>query len=302
MSNDPPLVVVDEEAEAAEKQKAEAARKEAMLRANVMIQNLLYRDGLYQTIDLTTPDGIFVRNFMEQGLWFNHDMFCPTCKMVTPYVLRTAALEQPESDNRWRIRTRANVIAINAVCQRIAHWLTFVLIMDGKWLTKIGQHPSSADIAIGELRSIQNSLDVVDRRELSRALGLFAHDTHLGAFVYLRRVFERIILRAHDRHVSAGFPDVPGFTTMRMDDRIEAVHDQLPASVVTNRRVFAVLSKGIHELSEEEAGELFPIVKQVIFQMLAEEERLKDAREQEARTNAEFRKVLVRLSAGDGGA
>lgn len=86
------------------------------------------------------------------------------------------------------------------------------------------------------------------------------------------------------------------FVSMRMEDRIEAVRDQLPAKVVQNRRVFAVLSKGIHELSDEEGRELFPLLKSVIFQMLGDEERLRQAREQEATTDAALVRAIERFS------
>ncbi len=185
---------------------------------------------------------------------------------------------------------------LNAVCQRIQHYVTFILHATGKRITKVGQFPSLADIAFGELSELKRSLEPQDRKELGRALGLFAHDAPLGAFVYLRRVFERMIVRAHQRHVAAGGAVVEGFRDMRMEERIQAIRDQLPAKVVGNRKVFAVLSLGIHELPDEDARDLFPLLKSVIFQMLGEEERLRAAREQEAATEAALAKVIERYS------
>lgn len=263
---------------------------------------MLYEDGLYQRIDLTTPEGEVIERIIRQNLWFTHDLFCPTCDMVTTYELRTASLAEPETKNRYSIKTKPGLIALHAACLRQYHLITFIVHLTDTLLMKVGQIPSTADLAQGELKTIRRGLADTDRVEMSRALGLFAHDTHIGAFVYLRRVFERMIRRAHERHVEVGLPAVPDFETSRMEDRIQAVRDQLPSGVVANRRVFSVLSKTIHELSEQEAGAMFPVMKRVIFQMLGEEERLREAKRQEDETNAAFQAILSDMSGNEEGA
>ena len=47
----------------------------------------------------------------------------------------------------------------------------------------------------------------------------------------------------------------------RMSDRIGMLAHRLPEFLVENKSMYGILSKGIHELSEQECLEAFPIVK-----------------------------------------
>jgi len=263
--------------------------------ANAKLQQLLISDGLYSYLELTDNDP-FMHQMLDNELYASFDLFCPYCKMVTTYQIKQGKATNSGTASRYVTGLlKPNVIVLNAVCLRINHLISVVLYRTEKRLIKIGQYPSMADLALGELKDVAKSLNPVDRKELGRALGLFAHDAPLGAFVYLRRVFERMILRAHGRHVAAGKPEVENFANLPMDVRIREIRDQLPPKVVQNSNVFGILSKGIHELSDEEGRDLFPLVKSVIFQMLGDEERLRVAAEQEATTDAALNRVIEQL-------
>jgi hypothetical protein len=148
-----------------------------------------------------------------------------------------------------------------------------------------------ADIAFGELRTIDRSLERIDRTELGKALGLFSHDAAIGAFAYLRRVFERMIDRSYERQSSAGHP-VQGFADMRMDEKVAALKDELPEMVVRNSAVFSVLSLGLHELTEEQCTKHFPVIKAVLFQMLEQEEHKRKAAMTQRETEAALQRIL----------
>ena len=63
-------------------------------------------------------------------------------------------------------------------------------------LTKVGQYPSLADMQNFELRKYQKVLKE-NYRELTKAVGLFASGIGIGAFVYLRRVYEQLCENTH---------------------------------------------------------------------------------------------------------
>lgn len=152
-----------------------------------------------------------------------------------------------------------------------------------------------ADIALGELKAIPG-IEKQDRKELGQALGLFAHDTPLGAFVYLRRVFERMISRAHECHKEKYGSYLENWQKLRMGERIVALSDALPSVVQSNSAVWSLLSKSIHELSDEDAETLFPLMKTVIFEMLGEEERHRQAAIQSEATRKALAKAAGRLN------
>jgi hypothetical protein len=73
------------------------------------------------------------------------------------------------------------------------------------------------------------------------------------------------------------------------------MREQVPQFVYENRHVYGVISKGIHELSEEECLDMFPFIRATIVEMLtdanAADERER-AREQVAKSLAAVRDKL----------
>ena len=71
------------------------------------------------------------------------------------------------------------------------------------------------------------------------------------------------------------------FEQARVAERIKMLQRYLPEILIKNKTIYGILSKGIHELSEEECREYFPVVKECIYQILGmwESERRKQADE-----------------------
>ena len=114
-------------------------------------------------------------------------------------------------------------------------------------------------------------LDREDRAELHRAIGLAAHGVGVGSFVYLRRVFERLILRRFKEFKDEEGWNEAEFVRLRMEDKIEFLERHLPDFLARNRKVYAILSKGIHELQENECLSAFEMLKHAIFFILDED-------------------------------
>lgn len=260
--------------------------------------DLLLNKGLYHTIDTETEVGKLVLHDLRHGATLSFDCYCVGCRQESTFRIQSQNVATRSIGGRYADQvTPPALFAVRAVCQRNFHVYTYVFNLRKNTLTKIGQAPSLADISFGELRTIDKSLDDVDRRELGKALGLYAHDTALGAFVYLRRVFERMVLRAHQRQSAAGHA-VERFDGMRMDKRIAALKDELPAKVVQNSAVFSVLSVGLHELTEEQCAKYFPVLKAVLFQMLEQEEHKRKAAITARETDLALEQILSDLGAG----
>lgn len=257
-----------------------------------VLVDLLLNKGLYYAINAESDVGVRIINMLRQGDTVGFDTYCIGCKRETTFRIQTQKVATRSIGGRYAIHvTPPSIFAARAVCQRGFHVYTYVFTDSDDRLTKIGQTPSVADLSFGELRAIDRSLDKEDRTELGKAIGLSAHDTAIGAFVYLRRVFERMIQRAHERQSEVGNA-VKGFETMRMEDRIAALKDELPEKVVENSAVFSVLSVGLHELTEEQCAKHFPVMKAVLFQMLEQEEHKRKAAATARETDAALQKIL----------
>lgn len=141
----------------------------------------------------------------------------------------------------------------------------------GNFFTKVGQFPSVADFQIPQAQAYRKILDEEQYKEFTRGIGLAAHGIGIGSFVYLRRVFENLIEEAHAK-ARAEFKEFSNddYLKARMDDKIKMVSDYLPEFLVENRSLYAILSTGIHDLTEDECLQYFETVKIGIEQILDE--------------------------------
>lgn len=167
-------------------------------------------------------------------------------------------------------------------------------------IKKVGQSPSLEDIAANDILPYKSVLGKKYFSELHRASGLASHGIGIGSFVYLRRIFERLIEDHRKLFEASAAGPIETFSVLRMADKIEALKTVLPPTVVKYREMYGILSKGIHELSEEECKEYFPVLKSAIMSILEQDlqERLK--RQKEKQLEAEMQRILSTLN-GNGG-
>jgi hypothetical protein len=111
-------------------------------------------------------------------------------------------------------------------------------------------------------------------KELKRATGLAAHGVGIGSFVYLRRIFERMISEAGQRAHHANGLDLAVFKTLRMEDKLAAVKGFVPDWMVEHRKLYSILSVGVHELTEADCKASFPVVKNAIVVLLEQHAEL----------------------------
>lgn len=173
---------------------------------------------------------------------------------------------------------RESVFIVDFACTRNdAHQLAFFFSIIGRTIEKVGQVPSLADLQDFTVRKYKPVLGNEKYRELTKGIGLFAHGIGIGSFVYLRRIFEDLIERAHlVAQTDAGW-DEGAYQQARMDDKIKLLRLHLPDFLYNNRAIYSILSVGIHSLSEDDCKKHFPIVKVgielILDELLADHER-----------------------------
>lgn len=157
---------------------------------------------------------------------------------------------------------------------------------------KVGQWPSAADFQIPQVEKYRKIFGEEEYKEFTRGIGIAAHGVGIGSFVYLRRVFENLIEEAHKKAQAEvkNFSE-ENYTKAKMDERIKIVKDYLPEFLVENRSLYAILSKGIHDLSEEECLKYFETVKIGIEQILDEKIIKKEKAEKAAKAREAIQKA-----------
>lgn len=150
---------------------------------------------------------------------------------------------------------------------------------DNASMQKIGQYPSFADLTLPELSKYKLILSAQSLSELKRGIGLASHDVGIGAYVYLRRVFESLLEEAHQALKKAANWDEAAYSNARVSERIKILKDELPEFLVENPRLYSLLSKGVHELTEQESLEHFDGLRIAIELIL--DQRLEEKWKQE---------------------
>jgi hypothetical protein len=215
------------------------------------------------------------------------DGYCPDCKTKRVFKmipLTTTALARASQIDRVFYDE-----IIRFSCAKVAHHrISIYLRITSGMIVKYGQNPSYADLIIEQDAERTKMLGKEDRREYNKAIGLAAHDAGIGAYAYLRRIFERWIWRVFNEHKTANSWDEAEFTHKRMNEKINVLRNLLPELLVKNAGAYGILSDGLHNLSEEDCLAFFPILRIGILLILEQdiEQKARTARE------AEFTKAV----------
>jgi hypothetical protein len=257
-------------------------------------QRVLIDDPLYTQYDLSGERDDEIRSTFRSG---SVDAYCPSCKCLSVFRIQAPRSYGLSSSEPEKI-TSYGLIAVHAICVRqnpegftdkCEQDLHVLFHRSGNDLIKIGLYPAKADMDFGLLDDAHKELPSEMRRELGTAIGLSSHGVGIGAFVYLRRIFERLVQDAYEAALAADEVDKLNYENSRMSEKIRLLAGRLPSRLVQSANLYGVLSKGIHELSDAECREKFPLVRQAIHLILSQrhEER-------------EYEKIVGKLQHGTG--
>lgn len=164
-------------------------------------------------------------------------------------------------------------------------------------IQKVGQYPSLADMQMFDVEQYRSVLGKDSYRDLTRAIGLNADGIGAGAFLYLRRIIERLTEESHQKAMKKdnwNEQTEEEYKRNHFGDKLKILEDKgydiIPEELVEVKpRIYAVLSKGVHENTDEECKELFPYMQFIIEQIL-------DKRIQEKNFNKRLEKLKKKLT------
>lgn len=228
---------------------------------------------LYKPINIA-DNQYKIAEFFSNATDFQFDCFCPQCSKEVTFVMGENEFYYqqriPIGSTIQGIPLVNHVDRINKIgvpktqvfhCQRNnEHVFAFNFLFINNQLIKTGQYPSIADIDIPGIQKYKKLLKK-DYNDFSRAIGLHSHGVGAGSFVYLRRIFENLIEEKHQEVLHNEKWDEEEYKKSKMDEKIKLLREKLPEILVENRSIYGIMSKGIHELSEDECKGLFPDVK-----------------------------------------
>ncbi|QNU62046.1 short-chain dehydrogenase [Vreelandella titanicae] len=254
--------------------------------AEFLIKVPLYEKVTYADEDL--DQGLMVRYFSD-----TFDSYCPSCNSHSIFV--PVGNYNHYSHYESYVWVGFGFFDVTVKCTRNNdHKLVFKFYVEESTIQKIGQIPSIADLNLFDVKKYSKVLSKHYFNEFTKAIGLASHGVGVGSFVYLRRIFEFLIEEAHLKAKDEDSWDNEIYARARMSEKIELLSDELPEFLVENKSIYSILSKGIHELSEQECLTAFPAMKVGIELILDEKLEIieKKIKLQEAK------KAIASLSSG----
>lgn len=230
------------------------------------------------------------------------DLYCVDCKRESTFTAERydcglgGYINKQIVDGIDSVNAQFNAIISQGYIHRVftcvrndTHSVEFSFLVTANSITKIGQYPSLADLTNMESKKYRNILDK-KYGEFHRAIGLFTHGIGIGSFVYLRRIFEGLISEAHDEAVSENGWDEAAYTRAKVPERIKMLELFLPKTLVENKNIYSILSKGIHELDEEECLQYFPVIRTgielILDEKIAKKEKTAKIKDMEKNLNS----------------
>ena len=293
-------------AEAVTKRRAPDARGEIALADDLTISDAA-SDGAALIGQMFLGVGLYAKMSMSRDiareLAYNNsqfDCYCVECRQDSTF-------RKDQHRNYYVSDLGTNFDGKNAIhtvitehlCQRMPlHKQSRVFIYNTveqePWIMKVGQYPSIEDLGSRSIERFRNILGSEYFSELHRANGLYAHGIGIGSFVYLRRIFERLVYRHYDEATTNGL-NVSDFNQLRMVEKIKALESVLPPALVRFRAAYSILSKGLHELTESECKKYFGPLRLAIMTILEQDLEAKRRKELEAQLTKDLTSILAEI-------
>ena len=250
------------------------------LSKDVCKREVLYYNDTFSDdylIDIPDPDvtmDVRIISLLEESKFIDKYLICPLCNKTYRV---SFALEFENTEKKKRIL-----------------------------LIKIGQYPSLHEFANEDLSLLEKILRKFKIKEDYRnAMRMHTDDYNIAAYVYLRRVLEKIVLSKYNENKNAVDAELVqqmkleiegktkaesnaerkreveekvkqkysgGFMHLDFVGKLKALKEYVPDFFTDNPEIYGVVSAGIHSLEENKCKEYYDILKQAVDIILYEEE------------------------------
>lgn len=208
---------------------------------------------LYEVVEL--------KNLEEHVFVGDVDAYSARNETETTYTIsRSDVSVWATQETSWK---QVGFYFLTLVCKRKANdILRFFVYKDNNIVLKVGQYPSLADLQFSQIgKKYDKVLPKEDLKNLKKAIGLVSHGAGAGSFVYLRRIFENLIFETFKDNITNLKTSEADFKKQRMEEKVETLKTFLPSHLVEMKSIYGILSKGVHELSEEDCLKYFAPLK-----------------------------------------
>lgn len=218
---------------------------------------------------------------------FRLELYCPECKCRRIFCFQNSSfvkISWAPNGNRYCEKVgdflfRTDYFSIKAKADCKHNLLVMFKKINNSTIMKVGQFPSIYDM--NEEINNKKFLKVLGDEYCNyykNACSLYSYNTCIGAMVYLRRIFEKVILETFENHEKELDITLLEYKKLRMDEKLEKIKKYLPNILFEQgfNSIYSKVSDGVHNLSEDECQSMFPILKSAIEEILIDKLELQD--------------------------
>lgn len=259
-----------------------------MEKVNVDFVKLMISQGVYSK--LKNIDDETWAWICEKGGCSTIDYFCPICKSNKTFIF---SKKETHKNMGYIVKTFNSDGSLIRTIDKESEWVYccptcgarvvfyFYYDNDLKSIIKVGQYPSLYDLSRDELKEFQKSnlISDDDIGQLYKAYTCASESYFVAAYTYMRRVFENLLIDVFKDNVAKiGLSEVD-FNKLRSNEKLEKLKEYLAIDDEIYKPLYALLSVGIHALTEEECAENFELLKSILLDILAEQKAKKEKEE-----------------------
>lgn len=215
------------------------------------------------------------------------ELFCPTCKKRRIFCFQNSSFIKIYWDHKgdqfcenvkdFLFKTDYFSIRAQADCKH--NLLVIFKKVNDATIMKVGQYPS-----IYELNEEINNKSFIKMLGdeyagyYKNACSLYSFNTCIGAIIYLRRIFEKILFDTYSEHQEKLDISLDDFKKLRMEEKLKTIQNYLPDILFEQgfNVIYTKISDGVHNLSEDECQQIFPILKNAIEEILIDKLEMKE--------------------------
>ena len=233
------------------------------------------------------------------------ELYCNECKKRRIYTFATIGMNYYNIEKKLPFSNNTSIgysriISDNEYFYFIAkadcgHNLIILFkIIDENTIMKVGQSPSIYDM--NEEINNKSFLKELGKEYASyykKACSLNSFNSNIGAMTYLRRIFEKLLLDCFEQNQDELEITKNDFKRLKMEDKLDKLKEFLPSIIFDNgyNQVYSKVSNGIHNLSEDECGQLFIPLRMAIEEILIEKLELKEKKDRQEKLGKELQKI-----------
>lgn len=215
------------------------------------------------------------------------ELFCPICKKRRIFCFQNSEFVKVfwGSNNIMycnsvkEFLSKADYFSVRAQADCKHNLLVIFKKIDNSTIMKVGQYPSIYDLneEINN-RTFLKMLGEEYEGYYKNACSLYSFNTCIGAIIYLRRIFEKILLDTYNENKESINLSLEDFKKLRMENKLKKLRNNLPSILFEQgfNIIYTKISDGIHNLSEDECQQMFPILKNAIEEILIDKLEMKE--------------------------